>query len=147
MEAKLNILLKKVSYESLNSRQQETYNFQKISGVLADFGYLTIRLSDDWNGADFIAQHFKSKEFLKVQLKGRLCFYKKYQGKDLYICFREASFWYLYPHDELLPKVHSSGSMSGTKSWDKLGGYSFPSIPRQLEGLVLPYRIPAKIDA
>jgi hypothetical protein len=39
--------LKRISYHDLNGRQQETYNFQKLSGVLADFGYLTIRLSDD----------------------------------------------------------------------------------------------------
>ena len=72
------ISFEKVDYRKLNSRQQEAYNFQKISAVLADFGYLTIRLSDDWNGADFIAQHFKSKSFIGVQLKGRLCFYQKY---------------------------------------------------------------------
>lgn len=135
--------LKRVAYETLNGRQQETYNFQKISGVLADFGFLTIRLSDDWNGADFIAQHFETKEFLKVQLKGRLCFYTKYQDKDLHICFRESGFWYLYPHDELLSEVLSLGMMKGTKSWDELGGYSFPSIPKQLVDLIAPYRIPA----
>jgi len=142
----LSVILKKILYETLNSRQQETYNFQKISAVLADFGYLTIRLSDDWNGADFIAQHFETKEFLKVQLKGRLCFYAKYQDKDLCICFREAGFWYLYPHDELLSKVLSAGMMKGTKSWDELGGYSFPSIPRQLEEAIVAYRIPVKVD-
>jgi hypothetical protein len=112
--------------------------------VLADFGYLTIRLSDDWNGADFIAQHFETKEFLKVQLKGRLCFYTKYQGKDLFVCFRESGFWYLYSHDELLAKVLATGMMKGTKSWDELGGYSFPAIPRQLEEMLSPYRIPVK---
>jgi hypothetical protein len=142
----MSVSLKKINYESLNSRQQETYNFQKISAVLADFGYLTIRLSDDWNGADFIAQHFETKEFLKIQLKGRLCFYTKYHDKDLYICFRESDFWYLYPHDELLSKVLATGIMKGTKSWDELGGYSFPSIPRQLEELVAPYRIVARVD-
>jgi hypothetical protein len=142
----MSLSLKKVCYESLNGRQQETYNFQKVSAVLADFGYLTIRLSDDWNGADFIAQHFETKEFLKMQLKGRLSFYAKYQDRDLYICFCQSGFWYLYPHDELLVKVLSLGMMIGTKSWDELGGYSFPSIPRQLEELPAPYRIPIGAD-
>jgi hypothetical protein len=35
--------------------------------VLADYGFLTMRLSDDWQGADFIAQHIDGA-FLKVQL-------------------------------------------------------------------------------
>lgn len=73
---------KKIAYENLNARQKESYNFQKFSAVLADYGYITIKLSDDWHGADSIAQHL-SGETLKVQLKGRLSFYKKYQDKDL----------------------------------------------------------------
>ena len=43
----------KIDYSKLNARQQENYNFQKVSGVLADYGYTCIKLSDDWNGADF----------------------------------------------------------------------------------------------
>lgn len=143
--ARMSICLKEISYKGLNSRQKETYNFQKVSAVLADFGYCTMRLSDDWNGADFIAQHFETKEFLKVQLKGRLSFYKKYQDKDLYVCFRESGYWYLYPHDELLSKILSKGMMEGTKSWDERGGYSFPSIPKQIEGLMARYGIPVRI--
>jgi len=80
----------KVTYESLNSRQRESYNYQKISGVLADYGFVTIRLSDDWKGADFLAQHHNG-ETLRVQLKGRLAFYQKYQGKDLWVCFRDGA--------------------------------------------------------
>lgn len=57
----------RVTYDSLNARQQEAYNFQKVSAVLADYGFVTIRLTSDWQGADFIAQH-KDGEFLKVQL-------------------------------------------------------------------------------
>lgn len=75
-------VFQKIAYESLNARQKESYNFQKVSAALADYGFITIKLSDDWHGADFIAQHL-SGETLKVQLKGRLSFYKKYQGKDL----------------------------------------------------------------
>lgn len=43
----------KIKYSDLSSPQKENYNFQKISAVLADYGFATIRLSDDWNGADF----------------------------------------------------------------------------------------------
>ncbi|AOF82135.1 hypothetical protein BSY238_1960 [Methyloversatilis sp. RAC08] len=74
-----------VQYASLNARQKKSYNFQKVSGVLADYGFTTIRLSDDWQGADFIAQHIDGQQFVKAQLKGRCTLAKKYMGKDLYI--------------------------------------------------------------
>jgi hypothetical protein len=136
--------LKRISYGSLKSRQQETYNFQKLSAVLADFGYLTIRLSDDWNGADFIAQHFRTKAFLKVQLKGRLTFDKKYHEKDLYICFRDGDHghWYLYNHQELLEQVLLKGHIEGTKTWVENKPYHFPSLSKDLKELLEPYRIP-----
>lgn len=44
----------KISYRELNARQKENFNFQKVSAVLADYGFVTFRLSDDWQGADFI---------------------------------------------------------------------------------------------
>ena len=53
----MSMKLVKIRYQDLNSRQQESFNYQKISGVLADYGFVTIRLSDDWKGADFLAQH------------------------------------------------------------------------------------------
>jgi len=70
-------MFKRITYNELNPRQKENYNFQKVSGVLADYGYVTIRLSDDWQGADFIAQHIDGERFLKIQLKGCLTFDKK----------------------------------------------------------------------
>src|SRR5437016_14387824 len=96
--------LLKIPYTALNARQKEDFNFQKVSAVLAEYGFVTLRLSDDWQGADFIALHI-SGEVLRVQLKSRLAFYKKYQGKDLYVAFGEGEAWYLYPHDELLIKI------------------------------------------
>ena len=59
-----------VTYEDLKPKQKENYNFAKISAVLADYGYVTMRISDDWEGADFIAHHHDGT-FLKVQLKSR----------------------------------------------------------------------------
>jgi hypothetical protein len=47
--------LKLISYASLNPRQKENYNYQKLSALLADYGFVTMRLSDDWRGADMIA--------------------------------------------------------------------------------------------
>lgn len=65
-------------YASLTRKQQEIFNFQKAASILADYGFKVIKLSDDWNGANFIAQHFNTDSFLKVQLKGRWALDKKY---------------------------------------------------------------------
>src|ERR1035437_6860128 len=94
--------LKKILYKKLNNKQKETFNFQKVSAILADYGFATIKLNDDWQSADFIAQHIDGNNFLKVQLKGRLSFGKKYQNKNIHICFPHKGDCYLYDHDKLL---------------------------------------------
>jgi hypothetical protein len=134
--------LAKIQYSELNSRQKEAYNFQKISAVLADFGFCTIRLSDDWSGADFIAQH-KNGIFLKIQLKSRLTFGKKYEGKDLWLCFPCENGWYLYPHDEVLAGVKAKKTtLEFSESWSKDGGYNFPPpLGRELKEILAPYRV------
>ena len=132
---------KRVRYENLNARQQEAYNFQKVSAVLADYGFTTIRLSGDWRGADFIAQHMDGLTFLKIQLKGRLTFDKKYQGRDLHVCFRNEDEWYVYPHDELLDHVLEITRISRTVSWKRRGLYHYPSLSRRLRELLAPYRL------
>lgn len=132
--------LQRISYDALNARQKENFNFQKLSAVLADYGFATIRLSDDWQGADFIAQHI-SGEVLRVQLKGRLCFDAKYRGKDLYVAFGDGERWYLYPHDELLEKMLTVTAIGDTRSWTERGGYSFASMPKTIRALLEPYCI------
>ncbi len=77
--------LQKIDPRTLNARQKENHNFQKISGLLADYGFATIRISDDWKGADFLAQHVDGKTLLRVQLKGRLGIYKKYHHPPRHI--------------------------------------------------------------
>ncbi len=115
----------KIDYDSLNARQKEIYNFQKVSSILADYGFTTIKLSDDWLGADFIAIKFNGEDYLKVQLKGRLTFDKKYLNKDLYICFFD-DFWYLYKHDELLELFEKE--IQETSSWIDKGLYHYPYL-------------------
>ena len=88
-----------IEYKNLNPRQQENYNFQKFAGRLADYGFNCLRLTDDWEGADFIAIHAESERILKVQLKGRLTIAKKYINKNLYIAFRNEKEFYIYLHD------------------------------------------------
>ncbi len=132
IDRQLHPLLKQIDYCELNARQKENYNYQKLSSVLADFGFITHRLSDDWNGADMIAQHIECDLFLKIQLKGRLTFSKKYQEKDIWVAFRRENIWYLYPHDPLLKIALDTTNISNTDSWINRGGYSFPGIPNSL---------------
>ncbi|HEX8493003.1 MAG TPA: hypothetical protein VF658_09195 [Pyrinomonadaceae bacterium] len=133
--------LKLIRYSNLNSRQKENYNYQKLSALLADYGFVTMRLSDDWNGADLIAQHINGDTFLKIQLKSRLTFCEKYIGKGIYIAFRRGRDWYLYPHDEMLEKVDSIIKFKSTSSWTSGRTYSFATLTKPLFQVLNPYQI------
>ncbi len=97
-----DMAFEKIQYSKLNAKQKENYNFQKVSAILADYGFVTIRLSDDWEGADFLAYHIDGLQQLKVQLKGRFEINKKYKDKHVWICFPYDQSFYIYPHDEAL---------------------------------------------
>ena len=60
--------LKHIDPKKLLPRQKENYNFQKMAGLLADYGFNCIRLTDDWKGADFLAVHINGKTLLRVPL-------------------------------------------------------------------------------
>jgi len=122
---------KKIPYNRLSARQKENYNFQKISALLADYGFNTLRLSDDWQGADFIATHVDGKQFLRVQLKGRFTLDKKYIGKDIWICFPYRKAWYLFPHDEAMKKIALHSNYQNTISWKKGGTTNAANPPKK----------------
>ena len=139
-----SIKFEPIEYKVLNARQKENFNFQKIASTLADYGFNCIRLSDDWQGADFIACHIDGNTFVKIQLKGRLHFEKKYKGKNIYIAFNQGGKWYLYPHDELLrKKVEGQKTVEGLMKIQNRGMsdgiYNWPSIPKKLEKLMAQY--------
>lgn len=119
------VTLTKIDYETLNSRQQENFNFQKVAGYLADYGFNCLKLSDDWQGADFLACHVNGTDFLKVQLKGRMVLDQKYVGKNIYIAFVQGSNCYLYPHDEVKERVHSLGYQFSARHWPKLPKWAY----------------------
>jgi hypothetical protein len=123
----------RINYADLNNRQKENFNYQKIAAVLADFGFVTMRLSDDWHGADFIAQHINGQTLLRVQLKSRLCIDKKYLGKDLHICFPADENWYFVPHDEFVQWALEKTEVGKTYSWKEKGVYSVPHLPEMIK--------------
>ena len=85
-----------IVYADLNSRQKENYNFHLVAARLAEYGYNSMRVTDDWQGADFIACHIDGDRFMKVQLKGRMTLDQKYEGKDIHIAFRHGDQCYVY---------------------------------------------------
>jgi len=140
-----NEIIEKVSYSELNARQKESYNFQKVSSILADYGFTTMLLNNDWQGADFIAQNINSDFFLKVQLKGRLTFSKKYIGKDIFIAFpsliESYQNWYLFPHDDLLSIFLNDFKLGASKSWVEEGLYSFNRLSNKQIELLKQYKL------
>ena len=135
-----SIKFEPIEYKNLNARQKENYNFQKVAAVLADYGYNCMRLSDDWEGADFLACHIDGNTFLKVQLKSRLKFEKKFIGKDIYIAFPQDGKWYLYPHDKLL-NHEEFDAMKEAKAWKEGGAFGFPGISKKQKELLAQYAI------
>jgi len=134
-------LTKKIPYSELNSRQKENYNFQKISALLADYGFTTMRLSDDWNGADFLAQHMDGKTVLKVQLKGRLGIYEKYLQKGLWMAFPNRGSWYLCPHDKVHKHLLRTKNIKNTAAYRERRGWSYATLPRDVEDYLQPFKL------
>ena len=139
------LTLRQVTYESLNGRQKEVYNFQQLSGELAGLGFQCLLLTDDWQGADFIAYSFRDGLSLKVQLKSVLTVDTKYKDKDIWIAFkyRRSDIWFMYPHDDFLRWALNNTGIGRTKGWQHpedwelvSGRYTWPApTPKLLQQL------------
>ena len=125
------LTLQRIEYDDLNPKQKEIHNFQKVAANLADYGFNCIKLSDDWQGADFIAYHKDGNETLKVQLKARLTIDKKYADKNLFMAFpvvkQHNKNWYLIEHDELVDLISQHTQWLDSNSWLEQGHYSSSS--------------------
>lgn len=131
-----------VPYARLNSRQKENYNFHKVAARMADYGFNCLRLTDEWQGADFIACHIDGETFLKVQLKGRLVIDRKYQGKGIHIAFILGDVAYLYDHDRLVAYLEESGLIGDASvTWHESGFRSWPSPPAWAIDFLQEFRI------
>ena len=125
-------MFKKVNYKDLNSKQKENYNFHKVSSKLADYGFNSMRLNDDWEGADFIS--INKDEMIKVQLKGRFTIDKKYIGKDIFISFLEDEKVKIYKHDDALEVIPENVKIS--KSCSEVGNYSWGKTPEYFNDII-----------
>lgn len=122
--------MKKITYKDLNSKQKELYNLTKLSAALIELNLTTIKLSDDYKGADFLMIDMDTADTFKVQLKSRITVDAKYLGHDLYIAFpikTRGKEWVIVKHDELV-KVWMKENTS--KSWNSgKGYYSAGNVP------------------
>lgn len=135
-------MFERVCYGDLNSRQKENYNFQKVAGRLADYGFNCLRLTDDWRGADFIACHIDGETYLRVQLKGRLTIDKKYVGKSIYIAFLLEDDCFVYPHDEFLERLIERGGLGEQSNlWREQGVRSWPRPPSWALQVLTDYKV------
>ena len=130
---------RRIDYRSLNGKQKEVYNFQKVAAILADYGFNCIKLADDWKGADFLAYHKDGNETLKVQLKGRMTIQEKYRGQGLWMLFPAYGGWCLIEHDRLMRFVGRSTDAFKTSSWKDEGGYSWSRAPEKLRAALRPF--------
>ena len=130
--------LEKVKYENLNAKAKEMYNFHKVAAKLADYGFTSMWLTNDWQGADFIAVHADGVTDIKVQLKGRLSFARKYIGKNIYVCFITEQSIYLYPHDEVLEQVQEK---IADKTWLAKGTWSASKLSSEFRRLLEPFEL------
>ncbi|MDE2848508.1 MAG: hypothetical protein OXO51_17525 [Gemmatimonadota bacterium] len=137
------MILERIKYDELNARQKEIYNFQKVAGLLADFGFNCIKLSDDWQGADFLAYHKDGDHTLRVQLKSGMGIYSKYFGKELHMSFPIDGTWYLIPHDELVGIVSEERPRTfETYSWTRENGfYTWPRPPKNIRARLSEYAL------
>lgn len=130
-KAKL-IFERKIDYDNLNSKEKENHNYHKIAASLADYGYDSMRLNNDWEGADFIA--IRQNKILKIQLKGRFTIDKKYIGKDIFVSFLEEGKIKIYYHDEALKLI--SKNVKNSKSWNEFGNYSWGKTPEYFNTII-----------
>ena len=134
-----------VPYARLNARQRQSRDFHKIAAAMADYGFNAVRLGEQWEGADFLADHVSGQETLRVRLKERFGFEKKCWGKKLWAAFRDANTGdiYVYPHDRLL--WHYRTRIEATAAWKRGDGtFHFPHRSDIDERLLAPYRLAAK---
>ena len=131
-----------VDYFSLDSKQKEKFNYYYLANVLACYGYICISLSTDWNGADFLAQHYKSGEILKIQLKSRLTIDKKYKDPKLYMAcpLHGTQEWVIIKHCELIKTIsdHCPHYLE-SKSWRDKGTYSNDAPKKELCNVLKKY--------
>ena len=115
--------MQKISYAKLNSKQKEARNSYHLMAQLADCGFESHRLHNDYQGADIVALSMNG-ETLRIQLKGRPTVSKEYLGKGLMMAFPAqtgSEDFVLVDHDSLAEWWMGENE---SESWVHRGAYS-----------------------
>jgi len=134
---------KKIEYTEINKRARESVNFQKVSALLADYGFITQWLNNDYLGADFLAIHVDGNTILKVQLKAGPTICKKYFNcKGLYMAFMDhIGNRYLIEHEMLKKVFEEHTNLLQGKKWLR-DGIAFTDRPsKKLIAALEPYKL------
>jgi hypothetical protein len=138
----------KIDYSQLNAKQQEVHNFHQIAARLAQYGYATYPIRDDWNGGDMIARHMTDtgRQTLTIQIKSRVTFGRKYQNKGLWIGFPLRETIYVYPHDDVLASYEKLRKTKGqplddSGAWSEGGLVHWAKPTKDLLAILAPYRL------
>lgn len=132
---------KKVDYSELNAKQKENYNFQKFAATMVDFGFESIKLSNDWNGADLLLHEMDNEgKTYKIQLKSRFNLDKKYWDKNIFIAFPNEGEWYIYNHDKMF--VLMDEILLNDNKWKDYKTYSANKLSKKLKELLSEYLVP-----
>lgn len=123
---------------NLNLKRKQKDSFKQISFKFADHGFNTFWVENNWNEADFIAIDISSKKNLKVKIKDKLSFNKCYINQDIYICFKEDTSIYFYPHDLVLNQIDNNILDEG---WIKQGLWSSQYISIENKKILEPYKL------
>jgi len=129
----------KIDYRKLNPRAQENFLYAKLASQLADYGYTSLRLSDDYNGADLIALR-EGEAALHIQLKGRITIKPEYMNKGLYIAFPIDGEFYVLPHDELVDICDERGYLK-TRAWLDQGKWHVGNPPKAMIERLQDYKV------
>ena len=134
--------LTEINYSELNSPQKEIYNFQKVAALLAEYGFNCIKLTDDWGGADFLADHIDGYTH-KVQLKSRITINKKYEnnGNDFFMTFPIDGNWYYIRHKNLVKLVKEHSTWLESNSWQEDDQYHSKRGNSDLRAALKEYRL------
>lgn len=135
--------IEKTPYKALNGKQKENYNFHRVSALLSEYGFSCQQLTNDWQSADFVAYGANSNVHYFVQQKSEFTIDKKYEGKDLMICFplsENSDKWVFIPHDELLSILKKLNvPYFSTPTWQNKGRYYAKSPNKKIIEALEPY--------
>ncbi len=137
--------LNRIDFKKLTKKQTEAYAYQKVSAILADYGFECTWLINDWHGADFLAVD-RHGYVLKIQLKsGGYEINEKFSAfQDLWMLFRNHEDWYLIKHRDLVEMTGETTKSLESKSWQEKGIFIITrkaSLPKQLKEALRNYKI------